>query len=241
MSIKKSLFIYLTACLLVLLCVGCAAEPDDGKTSESEEEIEYTEDYYDRLFLGEVVTDEAKRESIFASLTDININTEFIKDFAKIEDESGEEKYSFTYRDNPFIVYMDEDSTVASVRVGEDGTDVYLKGYEPYDADDYIMTESRIQSFQSMMINAVEIAFDYPEIYELSDFSYKHEGDFYYMNGTVLIGEAKKAHSMEFVCYYEEAENTMHWYSLNVDGESILLEAVFEEPVIEERQPLSGE
>lgn len=233
--------LFLIICAAVFICVGCGAEPENNGYSASEEEVEYTEDYYDRLFLGDVVTDEEKRENIFAALAETKMNTEFIKDFAKIEDESGEEKYSFTYRNNPFIVYMNSDSTVSSVRVGEDGADIYLEGYESYNVDDYIIIESQIKGFQYMMINAVEIAFNYPEIYEFADdWTYRHEENFYYTRGSVFIGEAKEAHYIDLVYYYEEAENTMHWYSLCVDGNDISFERVFEEPEKTERQPRSG-
>ena len=144
--------------------------------------------------------------------------------------------------ENLFIVTMDSDSTVYSVRVGEDGEDVYLKGYEPYAAEDYIMTESGIQGFRHMMENAVEISFDYPAVYEFGDdWTYRHEADFYYTEGSVFVGEAKEAHYIELIYYYEEAENTLHWYSLNVDGNEISLERVFEEPEIPERQKISGD
>lgn len=244
MRFEKIFAVCFIILVLAFAFAGCSGilPAEESENGGSEEEIEYTEDYYDRLFLGEVVTDEVKRENIFAALTEININTEFIKDFQKIEDETGAEKYSFTYRENPFTVTMEPDSTVSSVRIGEDGTDVYLKGYEPYDADDYLMTEGIIGGFKHSLINAVEIVFDYPEIYEFAnDWIYKHEGDFYYASGTVFIGEDKAEHSMNLVEYYEAAENTMWWYSLNVDGKNISLPGGFQEPEITERQPLEGE
>ena len=221
--------------LAVMVLCSCAV-------SESPEEEEFTEEYYDRRFMDEVVTDEEKRENIFSALDDIKINTEFIKDFEKVEETAEGEKYSFVYRETEFTVIMEPDSTISSVKVGEDGPDVYLKGYEPYNAEDYIMEKTQIQGFQSMMKNAVEVSFDYPEIYEFAnDWTYRHEEPFYYTEGTVFIGEAKEEHYIELIYYYELAENTMHWYSLVVDGNPMLIEKVFEEPVIQERQKLSGE
>ena len=81
MRLKKLFFIFLLAFAVVLISAGCdnAGNPENSEAASSEEEIEYTEDYYDRLFLGEVVTEEEKRENIFAALVDININTEFFK------------------------------------------------------------------------------------------------------------------------------------------------------------------
>lgn len=228
----KKLIIILFA--LLVLC-SCAV-------SEVPEKEELTEEYYDRKFMDEVVTEEEKRENIFSALDDIKINTELIKDFKKLEETAEGEKYSFTYRETGFTVIMEPDFTISSVKVGEDGADVYLKGYEPYDVEKYIMPKTQIQGFQHMMINAVEISFDYPEIYEFAeDWTYLHEEPFYYTEGTVLIGEEKEEHYIELIYYYEEAENTMHWYSLVVDGEPSLLERVFEEPVIPERQRKSEE
>ena len=223
--------------LLVLLTLcGCAV----SEVPEVQEEEELTEEYYDRKFMDEVVTDEEKRKNIFSALEDIEINTELIKDFKKVEDTPEGEKYSFIYRDTEFIVIMESDSTIYSVKNGEEGADVYLKGYEPYDVENYVMPKTRIQGFQSMMVNAVKISFDDTEVYEFAaDWTYSHEEPFYYTKGTVLIGEAKEEHYMELIYYYEVEENTMHWYSLAVDGNPIIIETMFEEPVIPERQKLS--
>lgn len=244
---KKLFMICLTACLLAFACSGCAEllgtlEQNINEYTASEDEVEYTEDYYDRLFFGDVISDEVVRENIFAALTEVNINTEFIKEFKRIEDGSGTEKFGFIYRENSFTVTLDPDYTVYSVKIGEDGEDIYLKGYESYDVDDYMVTESIVNGFNRMNINVVETAFDYPEIYEFADdWTFKHEKDFYYLTGTVFIGEAKEEHFLDIVYYYEEAENTMYWYSIHVDGNELLLDKVFEEPVITEREPLSGE
>ena len=234
MRFKKSFAICLLAFVIMFACSGCA-ELFGSFNKTPEEEYEFTEDYYDRKFMDEVVTEEELRENIFSALTDININTEFIKEFK--ETESG---YTFVYRENSFIVTLDEDSGIASVKVGEDGEDVYLKGYEPYDVEDYIITESMIGGFKYSIINAIEIAFDYPGVYEMADdWTYRHDDCFYYAKGTVFIGEEKEEHFMEKIYYYEETENTMHWYSLFVDGEEIELPIEFQLYEKPERKPVS--
>ena len=238
---------FILACLfafiLILSCSGCAElQSLFEEEVPVEEEIEYTEDYYDRKFMDEVVTEEELRENIFSALTDININTELIKDFKETEDENGEKGYTFIYRENTFFVTLDEDSNIASVRVGEDGEDVYLKGYEPYDVEDYIITDSMVKGLKNMVVNMVELYLDYPEVYELADdWTYKHEDCFYYFNGTVIVGEEKEEHLFDLVFYYEEAENTMHFYSVTIDGDVKKQEHVFEEPQIPERQQINGD
>ena len=244
MRLKKLFFIFLLAFAVVLISAGCenAENPENSESASSEEEIEYTEDYYDRLFLGEVVTEEEKRENIFAALVDININTEFIKEFQKVEDETETEKYSFVYRENNFTVTMNADSEVSSVRIGEDGADIYLEGYESYNVDDYIVTDSMIKGLEHMNINVVEIAFNYPKIYEFADdWTYVHEEPFRYVSGSVLIGEAKEKHFLDIVYYYDKPENTLQWYSVYADGNEITFDRPFSEPEIKERQPLSGD
>ena len=74
----------LFALLLVLMLLCSCAVSEAPEVSETSEEDEFTEEYYDRKFMDEVVTDEEKRENIFSALDDIQINTEFIKDFKKI-------------------------------------------------------------------------------------------------------------------------------------------------------------
>ena len=232
--------LFLIICILVFLCTGCSDLL--GHFEQMKSPLPEEKEDPNKVFFGEEVADETVKENIFSALNDVDITTRFISDFKKIEDGEMGERYSFVYQENLFIVTMDSDSTVYSVRVGEDGEDVYLKGYEPYAAEDYIITESRIQGFRHMMENAVEISFDYPAVYEFGDdWTYKHEADFYYTGGSVLIGEAKEAHYISLVYYYEEAENTLHWYSLNVDGNEMSIERVFEEPEIPERQKISGD
>ena len=233
MLFKKSFAICLLAFVLAISFCGCGELPEYFNETP-EEEYEYTEDYYDRKFMDEVVTEEELRENIFSALTDININTEFIKEFKETE-----EGYTFVYRENTFIVTLDEDSTIASVKVGEDGEDVYLKGYEPYDAEDYMITESMIGGLKHMIANAVEISFDYPGIYEMADdWTYKHDDCYYYTKGTILIGEEKEEHSLEVITYYEEAENTMHFYSIVADEKEINLPIEFQLYEKPERKPV---
>ena len=96
----------LFALLLVLMLLCSCAVSEAPEVSETSEEDEFTEEYYDRKFMDEVVTDEEKRENIFSALDDIQINTEFIKDFKKVEETAEGEKYSFTYRETEFTVIM---------------------------------------------------------------------------------------------------------------------------------------
>ena len=247
MHMKKLLKLCLIIFTLVLVCGGCAdtEEPESSVVLEEKEEVseeaeEFTEDYYDRLFMGDVVTDETKRENIFSALTDINMNTEFIKDFKKVETTEEGEKYSFTYRDTEFTVIMESDSEIASVKVGEDGADVYLKGYEAYDAEDYIFTESMKDGMKHMVDNAVEVSLDYPENFEYAgDWSFRHEGNFYYISVTVLTGTEKTAHPLSLTCYYDAPENSMYWYRLVVDGKDISIPLDFEVIQKAERQKIS--
>ena len=247
MQLKKLFKLGLVIFALVLAFGGCAdsEEQENIEIPEESEEIieeaeEFTEDYYDRLFMGDVVTDETKRENIFSALTEIKMNTEFIKDFQKVESTDEGEKYSFTYRDTEFTVVMESDSEIASVKVGEDGADVYLKGYEAYDAEDYIFTESMKDGMKHMVDNAVEVSLDYPENFEYAgDWSFRHEENFYYISVTVLTGTEKTAHPLILTCYYDAAENTMHWYKLVVDGKDISIPLDFEVIQKAERQKIS--
>lgn len=247
MNLKKWIGICFMIFALALLCAGCAEpeEPEIIEIPEESEEIteeaeEFTEDYYDRFFMGEVVTDEIKRENIFSALTDINMNTEFIKDFKKIESNDEGEKYSFTYRDTEFTVIMESDSEISSVKVGEEGEDVYLKGYEPYDAEDYIFTEEMKNGLMHMVDNAVEVSLDYPKVFEYAgDWSFRHEGNFYYICVTVLTGAEKTAHPLSLTCYYDAPENSMYWYQLVVDGKEISVPIDFEVIEKAEREKIS--
>ena len=123
----KKLIIMLLA--LLLLC-SCAVS-EAPEVSETSEEEELTEEYYDRKFMDEVVSDEEKRENIFSALEDIQMNTEFIKDFKKVEETAEGEKYSFTYRETEFTVIMESDSTIYSVKTVKKAPIFILKAMNP--------------------------------------------------------------------------------------------------------------
>ena len=230
----------LFALFLVLMLLCSCAVSEAPEVSETSEEDEFTEEYYDRKFMDEVVTDEEKKENIFSALDDIQINTEFIKDFKKVEETAEGEKYSFTYRETEFTVIMESDSTIYSVKAGEEGTDIYLKGYESYNVEDYICPDSMKQGMKYAMDNAVEICFDDPAVFEYAgDWSYGHEGNYRYVSVTVLIGEEKEEHFISLTHYYVEEENSLYWLELLVDGEKISLPTDFEIEEIPERQKLS--
>ncbi len=207
MNIKK-LFICLFAFLLVFVFASCA----DIALQEEEEKVDPL-----REFFGEEVPDETEKENIFAALEEVEINTRFISDFKKIENAG---KYSFNYQNNLFIVTMDPDSTVYSVRVGEDGEEVYLKGYESYRAEDYFVPKFMESHLIAFADNVMEMFTNGAEGYEFSDdWVFEREGNYYHAGVTARTESSAEDLAIYITCRYDEAENTIYMDYVTINGE----------------------
>lgn len=197
---------------LVFAFAGC----QNSESAEPENEIsEVPEDPTDEVFKDEVSSEEVK-EKIISALEEIEVDAESIGDFEKTEDGN----YIFTYMGKDFTVTMDENSEVSSVRLEESGEDLYLKGYEPYKAEDFMMPEYMKAHLIGIMKNLTELEFNMPESMEFDEsaFAFRHEGDYYYTTGTVKINGGEKEHTAEMICSF--IDNTIETQFFAVDGKT---------------------
>lgn len=245
MRIKKS-FIYLLALLIVFIFAGCAdfltgEEPPSREELLAEEKAEEEANKPDPLreFFSDEVSDETAKENIFSALGEIAVDTEIIKDFEKIEDESGEEKYDFSYKGEEFTVILGEDSTVNAIENKASGAEVYLKGYEPYNAEDYIFYEYMEGHMKAYMDNVIELAFDYTQNYEYSpNWEFYREGDYYFVSNSVTVEGYKNPKFITITCYFDVPENTIYMNHVTIDGKVFSdFTNSYQRP---ERAPLSG-
>ena len=247
MSMIKNFAAFLLALVLAISFCGCSelAEYVEselveyiGKESSETVEPEVPEKIEEKptAFMDEAISDEETKEKIFSAFSEINVNLKFaIKDFKKIEDETEAEKYSFVYKNNEFIVILDENSEVSSVNIAEGGAPVYLKGNDPKDINIFVITEGMIRSFNWNMGNAVAAAFGVLE-YELTeDCVYLHDDLYHCVKGTVLVGEAKAKHYMEITNYF--VGDGMCLYSVVADGREAYIDPVLQEGEKPETEP----
>ena len=243
MRFKKSFAICFLAFVLAISFCGCSefnqyTEKENTETLEQE----IAEEPDPAGFLNEGVSDEEIKEKIFSVFTEINVNPKFFKEIEKTEDETGTEKYSFLYRNNTFTVTLDENSDVHSVKVGEDGVDVYLKGQKSDNIDHYVASDEMMRTVDWYIYSGVLISFNPQNGYELADdWVCKHDDIFYYAKGTVLLGEEKAEHYLEVICYYERAKNAMQLYRVIADGKEIKLDEIYLQYEMPEREPDFGD
>lgn len=202
------------SCLLAFIFVlnfsGCAF----GAESEEPSVPEETDP---TAFFNDAVSDEEVKENIFNALDEINIDTEAVENFEKTE----EGKFSFDYKNEKITVLMDSDSTVYSVKIGENGEDVYLKGYESYNIEDYVFPPYMNKNvFLDFAKNIAELAYDSSANYEFSeDFEIRREGDYYYLTAAVTFEGSEDKDIIEATLYYDLAENTIFMEYVTINGE----------------------
>lgn len=239
MSMMKFFAVCLLTIVFAISFSGCdeLVEYIENETASTvEPEVPEKIEEKPTAFMDEAISDEEIKEKIFSVFSEISLNTKFaVKDFKKIEDETGTEKYSFVYKNNEFTVTLDENSEVSSVNIAEGGAPVYLKGNEPKDINDFVITEGMIRSFNWNMGNAVAAAFGVSE-YELTeDCVYMHDDLYHCVKGTVLVGESKTEHYMEIINYF--SGDGMCLYSVVADGREAYINPVLQDDEKPETEP----
>ena len=226
-------------CLLIFVLVFVFTGCSDFETESESPAPEIIEEKPADDFIGEEISDEEIKEKIFSVFSEIGVNTKFLKEFKKAEDETEAVKYSFVYKNNDFVVTLDENSGVSSINIAEGGAAVYLKGNEPKDINDFVITESMVRGFNWNMQDAVAAAFGVIE-YELTeDCVFKHDDLYYYMEGTVLVGEGKTEHYMEVTNYF--VGDGMCLYSVVADGKEAHIDPILQSGEKPETEPDFGD
>lgn len=92
---------------------------------------------------------------------EINLDVNQISGFSQIDDWASGNRYSFTYKNTEFLLYMLQSNYVSGINVGS--VHVYEDGKEPLNADDYLLDEATISSLEGMSEALVKQQLNYPD------------------------------------------------------------------------------
>lgn len=152
----------------------------------------------------------------------IQIDASKIKDLEQKPDWNGGPLYTFLYKQNRFYVYVNQDKTISSIRIGLLGKNLYQEGYAPLNVNDYIVDNSIATELQVKIQPYVESYLNYPKTADfplVDGWGYSRVKDVYGISGYV---EAQNAFGVEdkvnFYGEFQISGNSYKLVYLTVDG-----------------------
>lgn len=183
-------------------------------------------------------TKEAGDKSIKATLSDdvlyndfaeaceqTDINIEKIKDFEQVDDWIAGKRYSFTYDNLGLRLYANMNSTVNTIKLGND-IDLYKQGYEPYSITDYIIDLDTSSQLRVMTEDYVKNQLNFPKEanFPWLDWNYGRNRDIYTIQSHV---EGKNAFGvkadLQFTLMYRVFDGSAELIYFELDN-SILID-----------------
>lgn len=141
------------------------------------------------------IEDVALREDFARAASAIGMNLADVQGLKRVEDWASGPRYSFSYQGLPFRIYCDMDSTVRNIKLGAD-SDVYKKGFEPYQVNQFIPAPGVISELQVESERLVTSRLNVPKSADFSwlGWSALREHDVYSLSSSVI---AKNAFGVE--------------------------------------------
>jgi len=170
------------------------------------------------------IGDEALARDFAEASAQIGMDAGEIKNLEKSADWAGGPLYTFSYKGTGFLLYADMDSTVKSIRQGPLGTDIYSKGYEPYQVSDYIADSSITAQLQAKAQEYVKDQLKYPEeaAFPWLDWSSRRERSLYTVASTVTAKNAMGVkQAIPFELTFDVGDGAYRLVYFNLDGEVI--------------------
>lgn len=131
--------------LMVAMIVVAASDQEDavphtvtGDSASHGEDLLPEEKVKQNELFDEIILDEILRLNFLNACEQIGMDCEEIEDLEQVNDWAGGSRYSFAYQGMPFRLYGNMDSSVNTIKLGED-IDIYKQGFEPYQVEDYVV------------------------------------------------------------------------------------------------------
>lgn len=139
----------------------------------------------------ETLPDDTLRNNFLNACEQIGMDYEQIQDFKQVDDWANGPRYSFTYKDMPFRLYCNTDSTVNTIKLGIE-SDVYKQGFEPYQVEDYIVDPDIANELQLLSEDYVTSQLNYPATadFSLLDWAFGRDHTLYTVSSTVTAENA---------------------------------------------------
>lgn len=181
---KKKVLISLFVCAsLICACVPVKSqETGNAESSSKSVEIESEEIFFDGVIENDIL-----RTNLVNALREIGVDPSNVL-LEQTEDWAGGQRYSFVYKYFQFLVYCNTDGTVENINQGNsDDRKVYMRGYEPYSIEDYIVNDTEKERLIQIAEDVVPKFLNYPDSadFALLDWSFGRDHELYYVGSTL--------------------------------------------------------
>lgn len=224
---SKPTKIILITLFIILLVVISALKNEDKNSTFSENSSSSTTNSSiseTQSLFSEVITNDVLRNNFLVACEQIGIDIFEIENLEKVDDWSGGERYSFTYKSVSLRVYCNIDSSINAIKLGNE-TDIYKQGFEPYQIDDYIVDSSTAVKLQQLSEEYVKSQLNYPATANFSwlGWAYGRNHDIYFVSNNVT---AQNAFGVEeeipFVIRYKIESDKIEMLYFELSGNTIV-------------------
>lgn len=208
--------------IILLACLGaffasCFPNSND-KNGDADTNKEMTEKVFSNL---SAMKEEELRENFIEACNQIGMDIDQIKDMEQVDDWTSGPRYSFSYMGVGFRTYIYMDNTVKTIKLGAN-TDIYSKGYEPYQVSDYIVDQNTAYSLMTQSEKYVKEALAFPATAEfpLFDWSIGRMKNYYTLSSTVTAQNAFGVEiELPFTINYEVDGDAVRILYFMLDGD----------------------
>ena len=206
---------------------GAALVSSDGASSSSSGPASSTNTSAESSSKGlfsETIPDETLRNNFLDACEQIGMIPEQIENFTQVDDWVSGPRYAFTYVGMPFRLYGNMDSTVSSIKLGDD-TDIYKQGYEPYQVSDYIVDTDITAKLQVISEDYIKEQLNFPSTadFALLDWAFGRDHDLYSVSCNVTAQNGFGVESeIPFALTYQVFGDNIDLLYCEIDGNVIL-------------------
>lgn len=222
---KPTKIILITLFIILLTVISALKNQDKNSVSNKNSSSNTTNSSISGTqgLFSEIMTNEVLRSNFLVACEQIGIDIFEIENLEKVDDWSGGERYSFTYKSASLRVYCNMDSSINTIKLGNE-TDIYKQGFEPYQIDDYIVDSSTAVKLQQLSEEYVKSQLNYPATADFSwlGWTYSRNHDIYSVYNTVT---AQNAFGVEeeipFVIRYKVESDKIEMLYFELSGNTI--------------------
>ncbi len=172
------------------------------------------------------ISDQKLKNNFIDSCEKINMDVSEIRNLEKVDDWNSGPRYTFSYKEQTFILYALDNGDVSSITIANNYLDkIYLDGYEPVDVNDFIFDSSKKLTLQVAAEDRIKLVLKYPSTakFDWLGYGYARRYDIYQITGTF---RAKNAMGVEidhkFVIEFKVSGEDYSTVYLNINGEKLL-------------------
>ena len=178
---------------------------------------------YDNL---SIIKDKKLLDNFVKACDEIKINVSDINNMKKAEDWNSGPRYTFSYKDDVFILYALDNGEVSSITIANNKLDkIYLDGYESVNVNDFLVSESMRATLIVLTEEKIESYLNDPSSanFQQLGFGFARRYDIYQITGSFTAKNSfnSKVES-KFLIEFKVVDGVSTVVYLNVDGKNYI-------------------